>query len=87
MKSFIIVLVFLLAGCCTPEIIEKPQIVEVPVMVKCKPTVTITPITHPFDKAKKDMSLYDKLKLALAELSLVKGQNKELTAALTECTK
>jgi len=62
------------------------QEVKVAVVTKCDPSVKVTPITHPFDMATKEMSLYEKFKLLYAERLLLRGQNKELTAALKECT-
>lgn len=77
----------LLTGCETFKV-TKTQIVKVPIITKCEPTTTVTEITeYPFDKANKEMSLYEKNQLLAAENSLVKGQNIELKAALKECTK
>jgi len=86
--SVIIILVLVFSAVACTSLPPAPQLVEVPIATKCNPTVKITPITeYVFDKAKKDMSLYETSQLALSELSTVRGQNKELTAALKECTK
>jgi uncharacterized lipoprotein YajG len=76
----------LLIGCCTNPVIV-PEKIEVPIAVKCEPVTTITVINHAYDRATPEMSLYEKFQLALEELNSVNGQNKELTAALKECTK
>lgn len=89
MKNFILVFVlaFIITGCGSTVKLSQPQVVQVPIEVKCKSTVTVTPIAeYPFDNATKEMTLYEKFQLALAEKDLVRGQNKELTAALSECT-
>jgi hypothetical protein len=77
-----------LSGCFGTMKTSETQIVKVPIATKCKPVTNITEITdYPFDNAKKEMSLYEKAQLQSAELKLVKGQNKELKAALAECTR
>ena len=89
MKNFILIaaLAFIITGCGGTVEIKPPQVVQVPIEVKCESSVTVTPIAeYPFDKATKEMTLYEKFQLALAEKDLVRGQNKELTAALSECT-
>lgn len=87
--TFTMLLMFLLLAACTTALpVIQPTKIEIPIAVKCEPTIKITPITeYPFDRATKEMSLYDKLELSLEELHSVKGQNLELTAALRECTK
>lgn len=73
-------------GCGTAPAI--PQQVNVPIQTKCQPITNVKDIDKfPVDEAKKDMSLYDKFKLVLSELELVRDQNTELKAALKECTK
>lgn len=88
MKRLLIALaiVCIFVGCGTAP--TKPQLVEVPIITKCSPITEVKDIdVYPVDEAKKEMSLYDKFKLALRELELVKDQNLELKAALNECTK
>jgi hypothetical protein len=76
-----------LAGCVDPVKPEPTNVVEKLVPVKCKPSIQITQISeYPLDTANKEMTLFEKSQLALAENSLIKGQNKELKAALAECT-
>jgi hypothetical protein len=78
----------LLAGCATTKAPPpEPQKVEVPVVVKCEPTTNITPVNNAYDKATKEMSLFEKFELAVEELHSYRGRDKELTAALRECTK
>lgn len=87
-KLYLLVLALVLTGCCTKPLTSNTQIVEVPIAVKCTPTLNVTEIqVHPLAKIRKDMSLYEKNQLTVAELKLVEGQNKELKAALSECTK
>lgn len=87
-KGTTFILALALTGCGAQIVREPPQIVNVAVPVKCEPTLKVTDINdYPTDHFTKDMPLYDKTKLALAELALLRGQNKELKAALTECTK
>ena len=87
MKS-ILISVALIAGLIGCTTIPDPQIVNVPIKTKCEPLTNIKDIDKfPVDEAKKDMSLYDKLKLVLFELELIRDQNLELKAALKECTK
>jgi hypothetical protein len=84
----ILITALLLTGCATaPKPVPEPQRVEVPIVVKCEPTTNITPVSNAFDKATKEMSLYEKFELALEELTSYRGRDKELTAALRECTK
>jgi hypothetical protein len=78
---------FILAGCATTNQPPEPIKVEVPVAVKCEPTTNITPANNAFDKATKEMSLFEKFELALEELHSYRGRDKELAAALRECTK
>lgn len=82
------VLVLALTGCASTPKFTGTQLVNVPITTKCSPITNITPIAeYPLDKVTKNMSLFEKLQLALAERSLYKGQNIELKAALAECTK
>jgi hypothetical protein len=83
------ILVLFLAGCGTPEQIPGPTVtVKVPVVAKCETTVKVTDIGElPTKKLRKDMTLYQKAQLFISENELLKGQNKELKAALAECTK
>lgn len=84
MKRVILILFLTLSGCVTVP--SAPQVVQVPVATRCNSTLKIDQIEHPFDKATTTMSLHDQLELALADLSLTRAKNKELQAALTECT-
>lgn len=87
-KAGLSILISSLAGCGGTQVIKEPQLVNVAVPVKCEPTLNITEIRdYPTDHFTEDMDLYDKAKLVIAELKLVKGQNTELKAALAECTK
>lgn len=82
---YALILSMFLVGCGT---MNGTQIVKVPVATKCEPTTEITEITdYPTKRLTKEMSLFEKFQLTLAELKLLQGQNKELTAALSECTK
>jgi hypothetical protein len=74
-----------LTGCST--ISENTQTVKVPITVKCKSTVTITEIPDVFSEAKKEDSLLSKTEKLISENHYLRGQNKELKAALSECTK
>jgi hypothetical protein len=88
MKKLILVLsmALFIGGCGT--ISGSTQIVKIPAVTKCEPSVTPRdPVSLPFDNATKEMSLYDKFKLLLAENNIISGHNKELKAALRECTK
>lgn len=78
----------LLTGCATVKAPPpEPQKVEIMVPVKCEPTTNVTPADDAYDKATKEMSLFEKFELALEELHSYRGRDKELTAALKECTK
>lgn len=84
--SILIISLALLTGCATKP--TAPEVVQVPLATKCEPTVKVKEIDeYPFDRATKEMSLYEKFQLAVAELNLVKGQNTELKAVVKECTK
>jgi hypothetical protein len=79
-------LIFSLTACGTTKLTDT-QTVYVPVVAKCKPLTNITEVEDYFSKAKKEMSLYEKTQLLAAENKSLKGQNIELKAALSECTK
>lgn len=84
----LVVSLILLVGCGTVTRIPPPQLVNVPIKTKCEPITNVKDIgVYPLSEAKKEMSLYEKLKLALQELELINDQNTELKAALKECTK
>lgn len=87
MKSLILIPVFvIMTGCAS--ISGNTQIVKVPVVTKCEPSVKVSSVVnYPFDKAKKEMSTFEKYQLASAERKLLRAENKELRAALSECTK
>lgn len=86
MKRAIVMTALLLIGCTALP--TATQLVQIPIVTKCNPQTSISKIPeYPFDKAKKEMTLFEKFQLALSELSLIRGQNKELQAALIECTK
>jgi hypothetical protein len=77
----------LLSGCGTNPV-TKTQIVHVPITTKCEPTVKITEIfEYPTQNLDKDMTLYEKTIALMSENKLLRGQNTELKAALSECTK
>jgi hypothetical protein len=76
--------VLALSACCTPEIIKEPIEVKVPVSVPCKIAKVDKPVM-PFDGLKKEDSLFDKGKAALAELELRIAYEKQLEAAIKEC--
>jgi hypothetical protein len=83
-----LLLAAMLSGCTATPVISSTQYVNVLVPVKCSPTLQVTSISeYPTSKFKVDMSLFEKTQLIMAELFLIRGQNKELTAALGECTK
>jgi hypothetical protein len=90
MKLIVLTIIstLLLVGCGTEALkVTPPEVVKVAVETKCQPTTKITPINDdPMDRATKEMSAFEKTQLALASADLYKGQNKELTAALKECT-
>ncbi len=82
------VIVLALTGCATKPVLTGTQIVEVPIATKCEPKMKITDITfNPKKHLTKEMSMFDKLQLVLAQLKITEGQNTELKAALKECTK
>ncbi len=88
MKLLVILTCVLALTGCLGTAPTKPDIVNVPIATKCKPITNITEIpVKPVSQAKKDMTLYEKLQLVLSELEQITGQNKELKAALSECTK
>lgn len=87
MRYLYILLVVLLVGCTTLAGPSPTQVVDVPITKRCEPTMKITQITDVFDQAKKEMTLEQKIVPLIAELEQYKGQNKELQAALKECTK
>lgn len=84
MKYLVILFCMVIAGCVTVP--SAPQVVKIPITTRCEPSIKITESEHPFDKATTSMTLHDKLELALADLSLTKAENKQLSAALKECT-
>lgn len=85
---FSAIIILSLSGCAwlcpkqDPIIIEK----KVPVPVKCDAPAVNTPTEYPFDKAKKEMTNFEKLRLALAELEIYRGYTKELEAVKNKCT-
>jgi uncharacterized lipoprotein YajG len=77
----------LLSGCATKPV-TKTQIVHVPIATKCESTVRVTEIAeYPTQNLDKDMTLYEKVISLMSENKLLRGQNTELKAALSECTK
>jgi PBP1b-binding outer membrane lipoprotein LpoB len=89
MKALIVLLPLILClNGCPATIPRVPDKVEVPIPTRCEPTTNVTQLKElDFDKAKKEMTLYEKNQLLLAENSSLTGQNTELKAALKECTK
>lgn len=86
--AIIVLIAALLSGCACTKTPGDIQYVNVLVPVKCQPTLQITLISdYPTSKIMLEMTLFEKTQLVLAELFLVEGQNKELKAALGECTK
>lgn len=88
MKQVIFLLFAILLVGCAPTIIRETQTVEVLVPVKCEPSVKINLIEeYPFNKARKEMSAFEKYQLSSEERKLLRAENKELRAALAECTR
>lgn len=86
--SLLIISGIILTGCGATIPITKTQLVPVPIATKCSPITNVTSVVeYPTKKMRKEMSLYEKNQLVIAELKIVKGQNIELKAALKECTK
>lgn len=80
-----IVLALSMTACSTAP--TKPETIYVKVPTKCEPTTAISKIDpYPVDKVSKEDSLFNKVQAALEELELIKSQNTQLKAALTECT-
>jgi len=77
-----------LSGCVW--ICPKPEIViiekKIPVPVKCDAPAINTPTEYPFDRAKKEMTTFEKLRLAISELEIYRGYTKELEAVKNKCT-
>lgn len=88
MRSNILLLCLVLAGCgtCKPVIDTVIQKVEVPVSVPCKAVIPPTPIYY-FDKLDTNSDIYDKTKALLADKKLHLGYEAELLAALNSCVK
>lgn len=87
-KGLCLIFAFILVGCCSAPVKQPPQVIHVPVPVKCEPSAKVEARTdNPTDHITEEMDLYDKVKLMAAELLLVRADNKVLTAALAECTK
>lgn len=88
MKHFLLSLLLIsMVGCSSLKSTPPPQMVQVAIQTKCEPITIVRDVDYAFTDAKKEMSLYDKFKLALYELESVTNQNIELKAALKECTK
>lgn len=90
MKLYILALAVLLTGCAgfekpAPQIQYVPQIVKVPVPIKCKKQ-NIAPPTYNFNQASKDGSLYGNLSLLAAENDNLSASNIKLQAALAACS-
>lgn len=77
MRAFSMVMVVLLAGCAT-----KP--VQVPVTVLCKTPAIGKPDFY-YDHVTKDMSLFDKVKLLIADRKQRQGYEVELESAVNVC--
>lgn len=71
------------SACTTTPSVQK---VEVPVVVRCRSTPVTKPVM-PFDtQAKKEMSIYDKVKLLVAQDYRHKAYEAQLEAAVAECS-
>lgn len=86
MKRLILIMMVLLLAACAPDPIKPDQVVDRVVTVKCQKQPINTPTEFPFDRATKDMPLFDQLKLALSELEIYRGYTKELKSSLDACT-
>ena len=84
MKSLLVVLVLLLAGCASREPVVRTVRVEVPVLVPCKTKEVAVP---PWAAAglKKSDSLEVKVRSLLAERRQRIGYEKQLKAAVLAC--
>ena len=76
-------IVVFLAGCLGS--IPTNTTTNVPVEVKCVPTTIEKPVTN-VNSSAVNLSLFEKLQLALADLELYKGYSTKLEAAATKCT-
>jgi hypothetical protein len=87
-NSFLILLLFALSGCATPEpgIKIETQIVKVPIAVPCKATIPSKPEFN-FDKLTIDEDIFVKIRSLLADRLLYRGHETELLAALNSCIK
>ena len=84
MKSLLVVLVLLLAGCASREPVVRTVRVEVPVLVPCKTTLVAVP-PWAAQGLKKSDSLELKVRALLAERRQRIGYERELVAAVSSC--
>ena len=84
MKSLLVVLVLLLAGCASREPVVRTVRVEVPVLVPCKTKEVVVP-PWAASGLKKSDSLEVKVRVLLAERRQRMGYEKELSAAVAAC--
>ena len=84
MKSLLVVLVLLLAGCASREPVVRTVRVEVPVLVPCK-TQAVTVPSWVVSGLKKSDSLEVKVRTLLAERRQRMGYERELVAAVGAC--
>lgn len=77
MRTFSLLLLLMLPACAT-----KP--VEVPVTVLCKTPVITVPDFY-YDHVTKETSLFDKVKLLLADRKQRQGYEMELESAVKVC--
>lgn len=97
MRSFLFAVSFVafLAGCSSTKPIENVRLIEVPVTVFCKVDVPpeIPEPSLPFDEhARKDMTVFQKIRLLAAQERVLRGyvkelqgNNKELRGTLAGC--
>lgn len=79
-----LLLCLLLAGCATPQVVEKPVEVRVPVPVPCKAPDIPEP-DWPLAKVPDAANDFQFYQAALAELALRAGYEARMKAALIAC--
>ena len=84
MRSVLVVLALVLAGCVSKEPEVRTVRVEVPVLVPCKTTLVAVP-PWAAQGLKKSDSLELKVRALLAERRQRIGYERELVAAVTSC--
>lgn len=87
LRTLILISSIFLASCSfLKKDTKADHVVYVPQPIPCKITSIEKPVL-PFDSAKKEDSILDKLKKALAEIERRIGYEKKLEAAVEECNK